>query len=77
MSLEKRISNLEAELERRKKKFIVFWQTGERKETPNWKDELLGDSWIHTSSQDKLNEIKKSIEEVGMQPVVIIVEYRD
>jgi len=77
MSLEKRVSNLEAELKRRKEKIIIFWQTGERNETPNWKDELLGDSCIHTSSQDKLNEIEKGIEEVGMQPVVIIVENCD
>jgi len=75
MSLEKRISNLEAELSRKKRKFIVFWKTGRKKETPNWKDELSGDSWIHTSSQDKLNEIKKAIEEVGMKPCIVIVHH--
>ena len=75
MSLENRVSNLEAEQNRKKRKYIVFWQTGRKKETPNWKDELLGDSWIHTSSQDKLDEIKKAIEEVGMQPFIVIVHH--
>ena len=77
MSLEKRVSNLEAELNRKKRKYIVFWPTWRGKETPSWKDELSEDSWIHTSSHEKLKEIIKAIEEVGMQPFVINVEYDD